>query len=210
MKGDDPMHDLMLALLGGGMVAAVLKFIEFLINHSTHKQERAEDKEENDIREEMKEHLTNVNAQWKIDYCDVNAQAIKTLTEEVREGLEAREEKSLERYEEHNAAIGELREALITLTDNTSEITQMGKYMGQSLMALTHDKLIHLGKQYQKRGAITLAEKNNLKLLYTPYHDGLGGNSDGEGYYTYCMNLPVVTDEEALEMDKKLKELDKK
>lgn len=204
------MHDLILVLAGGGVVAAILKFIEFLINHSTHKQERAEDKEENDIREEMKEHLTNVNAQWKVDYCDVNAKAIKNLADKVREGLEAREEKGLERYEENKEAIGELREALITLTDNTAEITQMGKYMGQSLMALTHDKLIFLGKQYQKRGAITLAEKNNLKLLYTPYHDGLGGNSDGEGYYTYCMNLPVVTDEEALEMDKKLKELDKK
>jgi hypothetical protein len=204
------MHDLILVLAGGGVVAAILKFIEFLINHSTHKQERAEDKEENDIKEEMKEHLTNVNAQWKVDYCDVNAKAIKSLADEMREGLEAREEKGLERYEEHKEAIGELREALITLTNNTTEITQMGKYMGQSLMALTHDKLTHLGKQYQKRGAITLAEKNNLKLLYTPYHDGLGGNSDGEGYYTYCMNLPVVTDEEALEMDKKLRELDKK
>lgn len=204
------MHDLILVLAGGGVVAAILKFIEFLINHSTHKQERAEDKEENDIKEEMKQHLTNVNAQWKIDYCDVNAKAIQTLTDEVREGLEAREEKGLERYEEHKEAIEKLREALVTLTNNTTEISQMGKYMGQSLMALTHDKLIYLGKQYQKRGAITLAEKNNLKLLYTPYHDGLGGNSDGEGYYTYCMNLPVITDEEALEMDKQLRELDKK
>ena len=42
--------------------------------------------------------------------------------------------------------------------------------------------------------------------FHAPYHDGLGGNSDGEGYYTYCMNLPVVTDEEAMEMDRKNKE----
>ena len=128
------------------------------------------------------------------------------LSKEMREGLEQREAKGVERYQEHKEAIEELREAMISLTKNTNEVAKLGKYMGQSLMALTHDKLVFLGKQYQKRGAITLAEKNNLKLLYEPYHNGLGGNSDGEGYYTYCMNLPVITDEEAIEMDKKLKE----
>jgi hypothetical protein len=61
--------------------------------------------------------------------------------------------------------------------------------------------LVTLGKIYQRRGAITLAEQNNLKLIYTPYHNGLGGNSDGEGYYEYCMHLPVVTEEEAIAMD---------
>ena len=70
-------------------------------------------------------------------------------------------------------------------------------------MALSHDKLVHLGKAYQRRGAITLAELNNLKLIYNPYHDGLGGNSDGEGYFEYCKHLPIVTEEEAVEMDNK-------
>lgn len=191
------------ALLGTG-------FLQFLITRADNKKQRAEDKEENKIEDRMKKHLTDVNAKWKIDYCDVNAKAIADLSKEVRAGLEEREAKGSERYLEHKESIEELRQAMISLTKNTDEINRLGKHMGQSLMALTHDKLIFLGKQYQKRGAITLAEKNNLKLLYTPYHDGLGGNSDGEGYYTYCMNLPVVTDEEALEMDKKLKELDKK
>ena len=183
------------ALLGTG-------FLQFLITRADKKKERAEDKEENNLENKLKQHLTNVNNQWKIDYCDVNAKAIKELSEEVRQGLEEREAKGAERYQEHKEAIEELREAMISLTKNTDEVAKLGKYMGQSLMALTHDKLIYLGKQYQKRGAITLAEKNNLKLLYTPYHDGLGGNSDGEGYYTYCRNLPIVTDEEAMEMDK--------
>ena len=184
------------ALLGTG-------FLQFLITRADKKKERAEDKEENTLEDKMKQHLTNVNNQWKVDYCDVNAKAIANLAQEMREGLEAREEKGAERYLEHKEAIQELREAMIALAKNTEETKRIGQYLGQSLMALTHDKLIFLGKQYQKRGAITLAEKNNLKLLYTPYHDGLGGNSDGEGYYTYCMNLPIVTDEEALEMDKK-------
>lgn len=198
------MHELILVLAGGGVVAALLKFIEFLISHFSKKKERAEDKEENNLENKLKQHLTNVNNQWKIDYCDVNAKAIKELNEEVRQGLEEREAKGVERYQEHKEAIEELRETMISLAKNTDEVAKLGKYMGQSLMALTHDKIVFLGKQYQKRGAITLAEQNNLKLLYEPYHNGLGGNSDGEGYYTYCMNLPIVTDEEAIEMDKKI------
>lgn len=203
-------HDLLLVLAGGGIITALLKFIEYLIGYFSHKQERAEDREDDSIEKRMKQHLTDVNAQWKIDYCDVNAKAISNLAEEIKEGLKEREDTGHQRYEEHKEAIGELRQAILSVTKNTEEITNLGKYMGQSLMALTHDKLVFLGKQYQKRGAITLAEQNNLRLLYEPYHNGLGGNSDGEGYYTYCMNLPIVTDEEAIEMDKKLKDLEKK
>ena len=186
------------ALLGTG-------FLQFLITRADKKKERAEDKEENNLENKLKQHLTNVNNQWKVDYCDVNAKAIADLSKEVQKGLEEREAKGAERYQEHKEAIEELRKAMMTLAKNTEETKKLGGYLGQALMGLTHDKLVFLGKQYQKRGAITLAEKNNLKLLYTPYHDGLGGNSDGEGYYTYCMNLPVVTDEEAMEMDKKNK-----
>ena len=199
-------HDLLLVLAGGGVITAYLKFIEYLIGHFNHKQERKEDREDNSLREEMKQHLDNVNANWKEKYCDVNTKMIQDLTIEVREGLEAREEKGAERYKEHQEAINELRKAMITLAENTEETKKLGQFMGQALMGLTHDKLIFLGKKYQKRGAITLAEQNNLKLLYKPYHDGLGGNSDGEGYFTYCMNLPIITDEEAMEMDKKNKE----
>ncbi len=198
--------ELVLIMAGGGTVAALLKFFEFLIQHFSHKKERAEDKEENNIRKELKDHLTNVNNQWKLDYCDVNAKAIADLAKEVREGLEEREAKGAERYQEHKENIEELRQAMIKLAENTEETKKIGGYMAESLLGISHDKIVYLGKAYQRRGAITLAEKNNLTLLYKPYHDGLGGNSDGEGYYNYCMNLPVVTDEEAIEMDKKNRE----
>lgn len=200
------LHDLILVIAGGGTVAAVLKFIEFLIQHFTHKQERQEEREDNDIREELKDHLTKVNNQWKVDYCDVNAKAIADLAQEVRKGLEDREAKGAERYQEHRESIEELRKAMIKLAENTEETKKLGGYMTETLLGISHDKIVYLGKVYQRRGAITLAEKNNLTLLYKPYHDGLGGNSDGEGYYNYCMNLPIVTDEEAIEMDKKNRE----
>ena len=117
------------------------------------------------------------------------------------QGLDDRENKGRERYEEHKEAIEELRQALVVLTEDSIERKKLEQAIASSLMALSHDKLVTLGKSYQRRGAITLAELNNLKLIYTPYHDGLGGNSDGEGYYTYCCHLPIVTEEEAIEMD---------
>jgi hypothetical protein len=125
----------------------------------------------------------------------------KQIEQKLDDGLEERENTGKERYEEHREAIEELRQAILALTEDARERSQLEKCMASSLMALSHDKLVTLGKIYQRRGAITLAEQNNLKLIYTPYHNGLGGNSDGEGYYEYCMHLPVVTEEEAIAMD---------
>ena len=186
-------------ILGSGLV-------QFLLTRKDKKQEDAKKDNADTIKKDMKDHLTEVNNKWKADYCDKNSKLIEELTRDVKLGLEQREQNGLERYQEHKEKIEELREAILTLTKDAEDRRSLESYMASSLLAITHDKLIYLGKTYQKRGAITLAEKNNMKMLYTPYHDGLGGNSDGEGYYTYCMHLPVVTDEEASEMDKKSKE----
>lgn len=186
-------------ILGSGLV-------QFLLTRKDKKQEDAKKDNADTIKKDMKDHLTEVNNKWKSDYCDKNSKLIEELTRDVKLGLEQREQKGFERYQEHKEKIEELREAIIALTKDAEDRRSLESYMASSLLAITHDKLIYLGKTYQKRGAITLAEKNNMKMLYTPYHDGLGGNSDGEGYYTYCMHLPVVTDEEAAEMDKKNKE----
>lgn len=186
-------------ILGSGLV-------QFLLTRKDKKQEDAKKDNADTIKKEMKDHLTNVNNQWKVDYCDKNSQLIEELAIEVKKGLADREAVGSKRFEEHKESIEELRKAILALTKDAEDRRTLESYMASSLLAITHDKLVYLGKTYQKRGAITLAEKNNMKLLYTPYHDGLGGNSDGEGYYTYCMHLPVVTDEEAAEMDKKSKE----
>lgn len=169
-------RELILIVAGGGTMAAFLKFIEFLVSHRTHKQERKEDKAENldKLREELKDHLEDTNAAWKEMYCDKNSEAIE-----------------------------ELRKALTTLAENSSKRAQYEHYMGESLVALTHDKLVHLGKTYQRRGGITLSEQANLTMLYKPYHEGLGGNHDGETWYNYCMkDLKVISEQEAMELDK--------
>lgn len=186
---------LLTVLIGSGL-------IQFFFNRKDKQKEDAKKDSAETIKKEMKDHLTNVNNKWKEDYCDKNAKMIEELAHTVKDGLEERENKGQERYEEHKKTIEELKKAVIVLTDDAKDRRKYEQAMGESLMALTHDKLVHLGKTYQKRGAITLAEKNNLTMLYKPYHDGLGGNSDGEGYFNYCMNLPVITEEEANDMDK--------
>ena len=50
------MHEFLLVIAGGSLVTALLKFIEFIMEHFNHKKERKEDKIENieDLRKEMK------------------------------------------------------------------------------------------------------------------------------------------------------------
>lgn len=69
------------------------------------------------------------------------------------------------------------------------------------LLGLGHDKILYLTDKFVRRGAITRKEKTNLKYLYEPYHDGLGGNGDCEIGYEACTKLPIVSEEEALKMD---------
>lgn len=190
---------LLTVLLGSGL-------IQFFFTRKDKLKEDAKKDSADSIRKELKDHLADTNAKWKIDYCDKNAKLIEELAIEAKQGLKDREETGLQRYKEHQESIQELKKAILTLTEDVEERKVLEKHIGNSLMALTHDKLVYLGKCYQKRGAITLSEKNNLRLLYEPYHNGLGGNSDGEGYYNYCMGLPVITDEEALKMDSENKQ----
>lgn len=141
--------------------------------------------------------------QFLIQRKDNKNDRIKALEQKIDKGLDDRENTGKNRYMEHKEAIEELRQAILQLTKDSESRADLERAMADSLMAITHDKLVYLGKKYQERGCITLSEKNNLKLLYRPYHNGLGGNSDGETYYNYCMSLPVVTDIVAAQKDNK-------
>lgn len=126
------------------------------------------------------------------------------LQQEFTDGLREREQTSIDRYNEHKEAIGKLEKAINQLTENDTKITQYMNSIGNGVMGLAHDRLIALTDHYQKRGCITLKEKANLDAIYKPYHDGLGGNGDGKMGYEYCMQLPVVSEEEARDANVKL------
>lgn len=68
------------------------------------------------------------------------------------------------------------------------------------IIALGHDRIVNLTDKYVRRGGITLKEKKNLKYLGDPYFDG-GGNGDAKIGYDASMELPVISDDAAKEMD---------
>lgn len=72
------------------------------------------------------------------------------------------------------------------------------------ILGLGHDKLLYLTDKFAERGGITQKERRNLKYLYDPYI-GLGGNGDCQIGYETCEKLPALTDEEAAELDGRIK-----
>lgn len=205
--------------IGGG---AVLGFVQFLISRKDKLQEEAKKDHDEEMKKEMRDHLSNVNAKWKEDYCDKNAKAINDLVEEVRIGLADREEMGKKRYDEHHLAIKELsvqhqqeflelKRAIDKLTENDSKITSsIGKIadkqdlMANGIMGLSHDKLVYMADKISERGAITLKEQATLTSIYEPYIS-LNGNGDAKAGYKHVMGLRVVSDEEAKKMDEDLK-----
>ena len=72
--------------------------------------------------------------------------------------------------------------------------------MSKMLLGLGHDRIIYLTDRFVRRGAITLKEKRNLEFLYGPYAE-LGGNGDARIGYDACQKLPVVSEDDAEDMD---------
>ena len=76
--------------------------------------------------------------------------------------------------------------------------------MRNMILGLGHDKLLYLTDKFAERGGITQKERRNLKYLYDPYI-GLGGNGDCQIGYETCEKLPTLTDEEAAELEGRIK-----
>lgn len=142
--------------------------------------------------------------QFLLNRKDAKDNKLDALQKELQEGLEERENVGKARYLEHKEAIQKLNEAIFQLTQNDTNQSQYMKYVGDEIMGLAHDKLVYLTDWYQERGGITLKEQATLKAIYVPYHEGLQGNGDGQIGYEYCMKLPVITEEQAKELDKNI------
>ena len=124
--------------------------------------------------------------------------------EKIKKELDQRENKGNERFLAHKTEIDKLNDAITKLSENDSEQNKYMKYVGNEIMGLAHDRLVRLTDKYQTRGGITLKEKATLDAIYQPYHEGLGGNGDGQAGYEYCMTLPIITEEQAKIWDKKI------
>lgn len=135
--------------------------------------------------------------QFFITRKDNKKEELKQIQKELKQEMEEKEK-------EYKEEIEKLNEIIIQLTENDAQQSKYIKYVGDEIMGLAHDKLVCLTDRYQDRGAITLKEIATLKAIYKPYHEGLGGNGDGQAGYEYCIKLPVVSEEKAKEMDMKI------
>lgn len=171
----------MLASLG------VFKFIEFLITRKDKKQEKKEEKEDR----------------------------IKDLEEKLEKGLAERSNEGKQRFDHHAMEIKkqmqvsderykEIRESLVQNAKNNEERDLYMHTMGEALMGIIHDRVLHNVDEYIERGGITREELTTLTSMYAPYRK-LGGNGDVEAAYNIADELPVITKDEAIKRDKALK-----
>lgn len=196
--------------------------IQFFINRKDKKKEDAKHDHDEILKKDMKDHLTLVNNKWKEDYCDKNAKAIADLAEEVKIGLEERENRGKQRYEEHHISIEKMNlqhqkdahtlfEAIKQLEINNTKITEsLGKIadkqdiMAESLVGQAHDRILFLTDKITERGAITNKEKATIDSMYIPYKR-LGGNGYVKTSVEYVESLKTVSEDEARQMDIEIK-----
>lgn len=142
--------------------------------------------------------------QFFINRKDDKENRIKQIQRELRKEIDEKEKRNEQHYLEHKEEIQKLNEIIVQLSENDAKQSEYMKHIGNELVGLAHDRLVCLTDKFQDRGGITLKEKATLKAIFEPYHNGLGGNGDGQAGYEYCMSLPVIAEEEAKALDKKI------
>lgn len=167
----------------GSVIGAlgIVELIKFFVSRKDKKQERKEEREDavDNLRAELKQHLVDVNAGWKEKYCDRNAEAITELSQ----------------------VCIQLKENVVLLTDNISQMQAYNTNVGDAVKGIIHDRIMHNIEGFIERGGITHEELATLKSMYEPYKK-LGGNGDVETAFDIASKLPVITKHDALERDK--------
>ena len=129
---------------------------------------------------------------------------IETIKKELKEGLDAREAKGLERYTEHREEIEKLNQAIFQLTKNDTAQSEFMQKLGDALIGLSHDRLIYLSDICLERGSITRKEQATIESIYNPYSK-LGGNGDCHVAYERIGALPIISEEDAKKLDRERK-----
>ena len=180
---------IIITVLGSG---ALFSFLQFLIQRKDTKEDK------------------------KID------ERFEKLEKEMHEGLEAREKTGSERFETHEKNIKDMMELhskdlqqLLETFDGLKEhderiektinqIADNQKNVCDALTGLAHDKIVYMTDHITERGYITLKERATLDSIYHPYK-AMGGNSHAKAGYEHVIELDVISDEKAKEMDDLIK-----
>lgn len=86
--------------------------------------------------------------------------------------------------------ITEIETKVDQLQDNVNQINGRLEIIGAGTKMELFDTLYHWKKILVDRGWKTEAEMREIEEVYRIYHDGLGGNGQGEQYYNIIRDLP--------------------
>lgn len=185
----DQSLQIVLTILGSG---ALFSFIQFLI-------QRKDTKEDKNIDKKFEE-----------------------VNKRIDDGLEERDKTGLKRYEEERQsiedivelhkkdlqslldALGELKKNDERIEKTINSISDNQKNVCDALIGMAHDKIIYMTDKITERGYITLKERATLDSIYQPYR-AMGGNSHAKAGYEHVIELDVISDEKAKEMDDLIK-----
>lgn len=88
-------------------------------------------------------------------------------------------------------SISAIEKKVDTLSDDVTHINGRLEVIGKGTKMELFDTLYHWKKMLvDERGWASAAEKKEVKQIYEIYHDELGGNGQGEVYYSQIIALP--------------------
>ena len=86
--------------------------------------------------------------------------------------------------------VGNIDAKVNNLESDIDHINGRLEIIGSGTKMELFDTLYHWKKMLCERGWATPAEKHEVEEIYKIYHDGLGGNGQGEHYYQQIIALP--------------------
>ena len=89
--------------------------------------------------------------------------------------------------------VGNIDTKVNNLENDINHINGRLEIIGSGTKMELFDTLYHWKKILCERGWATAAEKREVEEIYKIYHDGLGGNGQGEYYYQQIIALPEET-----------------
>ena len=88
-----------------------------------------------------------------------------------------------EKVHDLNNTVGDMNSKVCGLEKDINHINGRLEIIGRGTQMELFDTLYHWRKILTERGYVTPAEKMEIEHIYHVYHDGLGGNGQGEKYY---------------------------
>ena len=185
----DQTLQIVLTILGSG---ALFSFIQFLIQRKDTKEDKNIDKKFEEVNKRIDDGLEERDKTGLKRY-EEDRQSIEDIVELHKKDLQSLLD-----------ALGELKKNDERIEKTINSISDNQKNVCDALIGMAHDKIIYMTDKITERGYITLKERATLDSIYQPYR-AMGGNSHAKAGYEHVIELDVISDEKAKEMDDLIK-----